>query len=66
MVNNNTNVNEKYSYYYDMIKNSNNLNNKKYNSKFIFGVDELDQPHFVSHVSPHVLFNRISIGGWYE
>jgi Rps23 Pro-64 3,4-dihydroxylase Tpa1-like proline 4-hydroxylase len=37
-----------------------------FNNMIIFGVDELDQPHFVSHVSPHVLFNRISIGGWYE
>jgi Rps23 Pro-64 3,4-dihydroxylase Tpa1-like proline 4-hydroxylase len=37
-----------------------------FNNMIIFGVDELDQPHFVSHVSPNVLFNRISIGGWYE
>jgi Rps23 Pro-64 3,4-dihydroxylase Tpa1-like proline 4-hydroxylase len=37
-----------------------------FNNMIIFGVDELDQPHFVSHVSLNVLFNRISIGGWYE
>jgi Rps23 Pro-64 3,4-dihydroxylase Tpa1-like proline 4-hydroxylase len=37
-----------------------------FNNMIIFGVDELDQPHFVSHVAPNLLFNRISIGGWYE
>jgi len=58
MVNDNTNVNEKYSYYYDIMKDLKNLNNKKYNSKFIFGVDE----YFINKtLTEYLIDNRLPI-----
>ena len=37
-----------------------------FNNMLIFKVDDIEKPHYVSHVVPNVLFNRISISGWFE
>jgi Rps23 Pro-64 3,4-dihydroxylase Tpa1-like proline 4-hydroxylase len=37
-----------------------------FNNMVIFKVDDIEKPHYVSHVSPNVMFNRISISGWFE
>jgi len=37
-----------------------------FNNMVIFKVDDIEKPHFVSHVAPNVIFNRISISGWFE
>jgi Rps23 Pro-64 3,4-dihydroxylase Tpa1-like proline 4-hydroxylase len=37
-----------------------------FNNMLIFKVDDIEKPHYVSHVASNVLFNRISISGWFE
>jgi hypothetical protein len=37
-----------------------------FNNMLIFKVDDIEKPHYVSHVAPNVVFNRISISGWFE
>ena len=37
-----------------------------FNNMLIFKVDDVEKPHYVGHIAPNVVFNRISISGWFE
>jgi len=58
MVKNNKNIDEKYSYYYDIIKDSPNIDYKRYDTKFTYGVDE----YFINKtLTEYLIDNKLPI-----